>query len=198
MRGVRAAQRLAAAALATYAPVLVATAALATHAPMLRAQQRAPVAAAVAAPMAMTAPGDTTPAARRVREFPVVFGGALLGGGVGFLAGAGAGALLGAGSDDPGDEFFPAEVVGAVAGGLVGYAIGAGVGAHLAASPRPRPNALATVGISVLSAAAVGVAAGALGSAGLSEGTSYVLAVAVPVAHLALTSQFARWRAQRR
>lgn len=172
------------------AAVLLAIAALATHAPVLGAQQVVPAAA--------SAPVDSAARARRVREFPVVFGGALVGGGVGFLAGAGAGALLGAGADDSGDEFFPAEFVGAVAGGIVGYAIGAGVGAHLAASPRPRPNALATVGISVLSAAAVGIAASALGSAGLSEGTSYVLAVAVPVAHLALTSQFARWRARQR
>jgi hypothetical protein len=162
---------------------------LATHAPVLRAQQSAPV--------AVTTPADSTAPARRVREFPVVFGGALVGGGLGFLAGAGAGALLGSGTDDTGDEFFPAELVGAVAGGIVGYTIGAGVGAHLAASSRPRPNALATIGISVLSAAAVGVAGGALGSGGVTEATAAVLAVAVPVAHLALTSQFARWRAQR-
>ncbi len=157
------------------------------------AQLAAPAAAAT-----LRGTPDSAATGRRVREFPIVFVGALGGAGVGLLAGGAIGAALASNASGNGDEWISPELAGAVAGASIGYAIGAGVGAHFAASSRPRPNAFATIGISVLSAATVGLAAGALGSSGLGESATAVLAAAVPVAHVALTAQFARWRAQRR
>jgi hypothetical protein len=182
----------------TRALALLVVVALATEAPVLAAQQASP-AAARAATGNLAIQGDSARPLRPVRPCPVVFGGALLGGGLGLAAGVAAGAVLGGAADQgEADTILSGEGIGAILGGALGYAVGAGVGAHFAASGKPRPNALATIGISVLSAAAAGLLIGGVESMGLNEATRYVAVVAVPVVHLAATAQFARLRARRR